>query len=248
MDFEEILRQRLAETEFELNDIQIAQLVRYYEMLVETNKVMNLTALTEPEDVAVKHFIDSLTAYQPAMQGATLADVGTGAGFPGVVLKIYDPTLDVTLIDALDKRLRWLDNVIAELGLMKIRTLHARAEDAGRDKNLRERFQFVTARAVARLSVLAEYCLPLVRVGGVFVAMKADAAAELAEAQGALKLLGGQLTSRREVMLPGLDDKRTIVEVRKISPTNKKYPRKAGMPAKSPLATGFRVQKNSPSH
>ena len=235
MIFEKVFRQKLAETEFKLTEEQIASFVRYYEMLVETNKVMNLTALTEPEDVAVKHFIDSLTAYRPEMRGAMLADVGTGAGFPGLVLKIYDPTLDVTLIDSLGKRLKWLDGVITELGLSGIRTVHQRAEDAGRDRNLRERFQFVTARAVARLSVLAEYCLPLVKVGGWFVAMKGDAEQETAEAQRAVRLLGGSIQEQRTVLLPGLTDRRTIITIAKQKPTDKKYPRKAGVPAKEPL-------------
>ena len=218
-----------------LSDTQINQFVQYYELLTETNKVMNLTALTEPKDVAVKHFIDSLFAYDPAMHNATVADVGTGAGFPGVPLKIFDPTIKLTLLDSLAKRLKFLDTLTAELGLQNVTTVHARAEDAGKDKNLREQFDFVTARAVARLNVLAEFCLPLVKVGGKFIAMKGDAQDEIAEAENAIKLLGGKIIEIKNIKLPNLDDKRTLVIIEKIKTTPNKYPRKAGTATKEPL-------------
>ena len=235
MNFKEIFLEKLQQANIQLTDIQVSQFVRYYELLVETNKVMNLTALTEPEDVAVKHFIDCLLAYDKDMQNATVADVGTGAGFPGMVWKIYDPTLKVTLIDSLNKRLKFLQTVIDELQLKDIVTLHSRAEDAGRDKKLREHFDFVTARAVARMSVLAEFCLPLVKVGGTFLALKADVAEEVAEAAKAVTLLGGAECVMKDIKLPGLADKRTLVSVKKIKPTSGKYPRKAGVAAKEPL-------------
>lgn len=235
MEFKEIFLNKIAEASITLSDTQVSQFVRYYELLVETNKVMNLTALTEPEDVAVKHFIDCMLAYDESMHNATVADVGTGAGFPGLVWKIYDPSLKVTLIDSLNKRLKFLQTVIDDLQLQNIVTLHSRAEDAGRDKKLREHFDFVTARAVARMSVLAEFCLPLVKVGGTFLALKADAAAEVAEAAQALTLLGGSECVMKDIKLPGLVDKRTLVSVKKIKPTSGKYPRKAGVAAKEPL-------------
>ena len=235
MTFQDIFSNNLKQAGMTLTDIQINQFVQYYELLTETNKVMNLTALTEPEDVAVKHFIDSLFAYDPAMHNAALADVGTGAGFPGVALKIFDPTIKLTLLDSLAKRLKFLDTLTAELGLQNVTTVHARAEDAGKDKNLREQFDFVTARAVARLNVLAEFCLPLVKVGGKFIAMKADAQEEIAEAENAIKLLGGKIAEIKNVKLPNLDDKRTLVIIEKIKTTPNKYPRKAGTATKEPL-------------
>ncbi len=235
MTFQDIFSTNLKQAGITLTDIQINQFVRYYELLTETNKVMNLTALTEPEDVAVKHFIDSLTVYANAMHNATVADVGTGAGFPGIPLKIFDLTIKLTLLDSLAKRLKFLDTLTAELGLQNVTTVHARAEDAGKDKILREQFDFVTARAVARLNVLAEFCLPLVKVGGKFIAMKGDAQDEITEGENAIKLLGGKIAEIKNVKLPNLDDKRTLVIIEKIKITPNKYPRKAGTAAKEPL-------------
>lgn len=235
MTFQEIFSTNLKQANITLTDTQINQFIKYYELLTETNKVMNLTALTEPNDVAVKHFIDSLLAYDPAMLNATVADVGTGAGFPGVPLKIFDPTIKLTLLDSLAKRLKFLDTLTAELNLQNVTTVHARAEDAGKDKNLREQFDFVTARAVARLNVLAEFCLPLVKVGGKFIAMKGDAEDEIAEAENAIKLLGGKIAEIKNIKLPNLDDKRTLVIIKKEKSTPPKYPRKAGTAAKEPL-------------
>ncbi|MDO4935218.1 MAG: 16S rRNA (guanine(527)-N(7))-methyltransferase RsmG [Phascolarctobacterium sp.] len=235
MIFQDIFLTNLKQAGITLTDTQISQFVKYYDLLTETNKVMNLTALTEPEDVAVKHFIDSLSAYDTAMHNATLADVGTGAGFPGVPLKIFDSSIKLTLLDSLAKRLKFLDTLTAELGLQNVTTIHARAEDAGKDKNLREQFDFVTARAVARLNVLAEFCLPLVKVGGKFIAMKADSEEEITEAENATNLLGGKIAEIKNVKLPNLEDKRTLVIIEKIKTTPNKYPRKAGTAAKEPL-------------
>lgn len=235
MTFQDIFSTNLKQANITLTDTQINQFVKYYELLTETNKVMNLTALTEPKDVAVKHFIDSLFAYDPAMHNAAVADVGTGAGFPGVPLKIFDPTIKLTLLDSLAKRLKFLDTLTTELGLQNVTTVHARAEDAGKDKNLREQFDFVTARAVARLNVLAEFCLPLVKVGGKFIAMKGDAQDEIAEAENAIKLLGGKIVGLKNIKLPNLDDKRTLVIIEKTKTTPSKYPRKAGTATKEPL-------------
>lgn len=235
MTFQDIFSTNLKQANITLSDTQINQFIKYYELLTETNKVMNLTALTDPKDVAVKHFIDSLTAYDPAMHNATVADVGTGAGFPGVPLKIFDPTIKLTLLDSLAKRLKFLDTLVVELGLQNVTTVHARAEDAGKNKNLREQFDFVTARAVARLNVLVEFCLPLVKVGGKFVAMKGDAQDEIDEAENAIKLLGGKIAEMKNIKLPNLEDKRTLVIIEKIKTTPNKYPRKAGTATKEPL-------------
>lgn len=238
MTFAEILAAKVAEAGLQLSERQLQQFSRYYELLIATNKVMNLTAITEPEEVAVKHMVDSLLAYSEELQGQTLADVGTGAGFPGVPLKIYCPSLKVTLIDSLGKRLNFLQQVISELGLTAIECVHLRAEDAGRNKQHRERYDFVTARAVARLSVLAEYCLPLVRPGGQFIALKGSRfAEEIDEGQAAVKILGGEILSAEPVKLPGLDDGRAIIKISKKKKTPAQYPRKAGTPEKQPLGS-----------
>lgn len=238
MTFAEILAARGAEAQLSFTEEQLAQFTRYYELLVETNKVMNLTAITEPEEVAVKHMVDSLLAYEGGMQGKTLVDVGTGAGFPGVPLKIYCPSLRVTLVDSLGKRLRFLEQVIDELGLKGIRCEHLRAEDAGRSKKHREQYDYVTARAVARLSVLSEYCLPLAKKGGQFIALKGSRfAEEIEEGEAAVKILGGKIISAEPVKLPGLDDGRAIIKIAKIKATPAQYPRKAGTPEKQPLGS-----------
>lgn len=238
MTFAEILAARGAEAQLSFTEEQLAQFTRYYELLVETNKVMNLTAITEPEEVAVKHMVDSLLAYEDGMQGKTLVDVGTGAGFPGVPLKIYCPSLRVTLVDSLGKRLRFLEQVIDELGLKGIRCEHLRAEDAGRSKKHREQYDYVTARAVARLSVLSEYCLPLAKKGGQFIALKGSRfAEEIEEGEAAVKILGGKIISAEPVKLPGLDDGHAIIKIAKIKATPAQYPRKAGTPEKQPLGS-----------
>ncbi len=238
MTFAEILAAKGAEAQLSFTEEQLAQFTRYYELLVETNKVMNLTAITEPEEVAVKHMVDSLLAYEDGMQGKTLVDVGTGAGFPGVPLKIYCPSLRVTLVDSLGKRLRFLQQVIDELGLKGIRCEHLRAEDAGRSKKHREQYDYVTARAVARLSVLSEYCLPLAKKGGQFIALKGSRfAEEIEEGEAAVKILGGKIISAEPVKLPGLDDGRAIIKIAKIKATPAQYPRKAGTPEKQPLGS-----------
>lgn len=236
--FQDILVAKGAEAGLSFTEQQLEQFDKYYELLVETNKVMNLTAITEPDEVAVKHMIDSMLAYEPEMAGKTLADVGTGAGFPGVPLKIYCPQLKVTLIDSLGKRLKFLQTVIDQLGLKGIRCEHLRAEDAGRNKQHREKYDLVTARAVARLSVLSEYCLPLAKKGGMFIALKGSRfAEEIAEGEAAVKLLGGKIISQEQVKLPGLDDGRAIVKITKVKNTPAQYPRKAGTPEKQPLGS-----------
>ena len=239
-EFQKILADSARRAGFELTDLQLQQFDKYYEMLVETNKVMNLTALTEPQeltepqDVAVKHIVDSLMAYADYFPGKVLVDVGTGAGFPGIPLKIYCPALKVVLIDSLAKRLNFLQRVIDELGLTDIECVHLRAEDAGKNAAHREKYDIVTARAVARLSVLSEYCLPLVKVGGMFVALKGAKYKEAAAGK-ALNVLGGKLVSAQQVELPGLDDGRAVVTIKKIKASPKAYPRKAGLPEKNPL-------------
>lgn len=227
-DFRSILLKTLSEYAISLDDTAVDRLCIYNEMLVERNEVMNLTALTEPRDVALKHFADSLTllTHCNIPEDSSVIDVGTGAGFPGMVLAIARPDLDITLLDSLLKRLGFLDEVGESMGIDNIHTVHSRAED-GAHTELRESFDIAVARAVAPLNVLCEYCLPYVRVGGRFIAMKGrDADAELEEAQNAIGLLGGRMTDRHGFTL-GEAGERDIVEISKIAPTPEKYPRKA---------------------
>ena len=227
--FEEILTTRAAEAGVVLTAAQTAQFAVYNEMLIDWNTRMNLTALTAPADVAVKHIIDSLTAYDAALfdGAATLIDVGTGAGLPGIPLAVYAPHIRVTLMDALQKRVRFLMEVTAAMELTNTRCIHARAEEAARTAEHRAAYDIAVSRAVARMPVLLEYALPFVRVGGTFLALKGRAyAAEAAEGAGAARRLGGGAIAARPVHLPGLDDVRAILSVRKEKPTPKEYPRR----------------------
>lgn len=236
--FEEILAARADEAGIPLTAEQIGQFSVYHEMLLDWNTRMNLTALTAPEDVAVKHIIDSLTAYNAALfDGArTLIDVGTGAGLPGIPLAVYAPHLTVTLLDSLNKRVRFLTEVTAAMGLPNVRCIHARAEEAARTTEHRAAYDIVVSRAVARLPVLLEYTLPFVRVGGTLLALKGRAyAEEQQEARRAAEVLGGGRITARPVHLPGLDDVRAILTVIKERQTPAAYPRGGGAPTRRPL-------------
>ena len=237
MSYRETLKEAAETAGYSLSGQQLEQFSQYADLLLETSQSLNLTAITDPDEVAVKHMVDSLLVYDPQrFHNHTIVDVGTGAGFPGLPLKIYDPGMRVTLIDSLQKRLNFLEQVVAKLGLGQVRCVHARAEDAGKDPALREKFDVAVARAVAALPVLAEYCLPLVRVGGVFYAMKGSRYQEEVEAaHHAVEVLGGRITAVRPVRLPGLADQRAIITVEKVRPTPKQYPRKAGTAVKKPL-------------
>lgn len=232
-----------SELNISLSEEQIGQFVRYYELLTEKNKVMNLTAITEWEEVLKKHFLDSLLLCRVydmnalrERQEAGMLDMGTGAGFPGIPLKIAFPWLKVTLADSLNKRILFLDDVIRELGLKEIRTIHARAEELGRNKEHRARYDLVVSRAVANLSSLSEYCLPFVRTGGYFISYKSiDIDMEYNESRKAIHVLGGETDAVRTVHLPQTELDRSFVIVRKVSETPRAYPRKAGTPSKDPI-------------
>ena len=236
--FEEILAARAAEADIPLTAEQIEQFSVYNEMLLDWNTRMNLTALTAPEDVAVKHIIDSLTAYDAALfDGArTLIDVGTGAGLPGIPLAVYAPQLTVTLLDSLNKRVCFLTEVTAAMGLQNVRCIHARAEEAARTAEYRAAYDIAVSRAVARLPILLEYTLPFVRVGGTLLALKGRAyAEEQKEARRAAEVLGGGRITARPVHLPGLDDVRAILTMIKERQTPAIYPRGGGAPARRPI-------------
>lgn len=221
-----------------LTDQQIDQFIRYYEMLVEWNGFMNLTGITEYEEVMKKHFIDSLTLVKifDVSKTCTVMDVGTGAGFPGLALKIAFPDMQITLLDSLNKRIQFLNAVINELGLQGVCTLHGRAEDYAKPGQFRESFDLCVSRAVANLASLSEYCLPFVKVGGCFVSYKSEKVnEELAASKNAIYLLGGKISKSENFTLPDSDIFRNLICIEKVQPTSKKYPRKAGIPTKEPL-------------
>ena len=227
----------LQELNIELTDKQYQQFINYYEMLIERNKVMNLTAITELSEVVTKHFIDSLAVVKSiTLEKQRVLDLGTGAGFPGIPLKIVFPELDITLLDSLNKRLIFLNEVIEKLELDKIVTLHGRAEDYGRDMKYREQFDLCLSRAVANLSSLTEYCLPYVKKNGYFISYKSGNGTEEAEgAARAIKILGGTIEKVYDFALPGTEVERTLIQIKKIALTPKNYPRSAGKPSKEPL-------------
>lgn len=235
--FRSELEQALKAMALPISDGQLSQFCHFDEQLVETNKVMNLTAITDPKGVAIKHMADSLSCYDPAYftEGASLLDLGTGAGFPGLPLLIYRPDLQVTFFDSLQKRLTFLEKLVHDLGLTAS-FLHGRAEEMAHKPEYRSAFDLVTSRAVARLNILAEWALPYVQTGGYFISLKgAQYEEELAESQKALQILGGKVADVRPVHLPGLDDIRAVIYIEKVKESPKKYPRKPKMAAKNPL-------------
>ena len=215
---------------------QIEQFYKYMNLLIEWNEKMNLTAITEPKEIILKHFIDSITILKYIDDNSKLVDVGTGAGFPGVPLSIMNPILKITLVDSLNKRLIFLQEVVKELNLKNIEIVHARAEEFGQNKNYREKFDIATSRAVANLATLSEYLVPLVKIGGKIISMKAsNAKEEINDAQKAIEVLGGKIEKIEEFDLPESDIGRTIIIIDKNKCTPAIYPRKAGTPAKEPI-------------
>ena len=230
--------QELETLGIQLTDVQKKQFDRYFELLIEWNRVMNLTGITEYDEVNLKHFTDSLTIVRikEMKNVSTLIDVGTGAGFPGIPIKIAFPNIKVTLLDSLNKRIKFLNQVVEELDLKDVVTLHGRAEDYAKKQEYREQFDLCVSRAVANLSTLSEYCLPFVKKEGCFISYKsADSDEEIEQSKKALDILGGKIEKVDKFMLPGSDMGRALVMVEKVKNTPKKYPRKAGMPSKEPL-------------
>lgn len=237
MDYQ-ILEQKLGELGIKQDQNQLERFHKFYQLLIEWNKVMNLTGITEYEDVVEKHFVDSLSIIKAIdLSGIhTVIDVGTGAGFPGIPLKIAFPHLRVVLLDSLNKRIKFLDEVISQLGLTEIRTIHGRAEEYARKEEYREQFDLCVSRAVANLSTLSEYCLPYIQVGGIFVPYKSgEIDDEVEQSKKAVRILGGNIKKVMKFELPGTDIHRSFVLIHKEQHTQKKYPRKAGIPAKEPL-------------
>jgi 16S rRNA (guanine527-N7)-methyltransferase len=238
VDFKDALKKAAEEYGIALSAAQIRKYEAYYSLLIEWNEKINLTAITEPEQVAVKHMIDSLSCWDEKIftENASVIDVGTGAGFPGLPLKIWQPSLSLTLMDSLNKRIKFLQTVADSLELGGVASVHARAEEAAKNKIYRAAYDIAVSRAVARLNILAEYCLPFVKTGGWFVALKGSKYQEEAdEAERAVKILGGRIEKIVPIKLPRLDDGRAVIYVRKIKDTPKSYPRKAGTPEKNPL-------------
>lgn len=236
----------LEELNIQLNDIQLCQFMAYYELLVEWNQVMNLTAITDFEEVCKKHFIDSLSLVKASARDAgsvfdinaitNVIDIGTGAGFPGIPLKIAFPNLKITLLDSLNKRVNFLQAVIDELELNDIEAVHGRAEDFAKQENHREQYDLCVSRAVANLSTLSEYCLPYVKIGGRFISYKSEKLAEeITLAEKAITILGGKIENQIEFTIPNSDIHRNLLIIYKCEKTPDKYPRKAGLPEKKPI-------------
>ena len=230
--------QGLQELEIQLEQSQMDAFLQYYELLVEWNSFMNLTAITEFKEVCIKHFLDSLSLIKvmDCCQEVKVIDIGTGAGFPGIPLKIAFPKLKITLLDSLGKRVKFLNEVIDKLGLKDIEAIHGRAEDYAKPTALRESYDLCVSRAVANLATLSEYCLPYVKVGGKFISYKSEKIVEeKQQAANAIRLLGGEIDSQNEFTLPLSDIYRNLFVIRKVKKTPTKYPRKAGTPQKTPL-------------
>lgn len=233
-----LLKEKVSTLGIELTDKQVEQFIQYFEILVEWNKVMNLTGITEYEEVVEKHFVDSLSLVNVLnlQTRETVIDIGTGAGFPGIPLKIAFPHLKITLLDSLNKRIKFLNTVIDTLGLENIETIHGRAEDFAKQAEYREQYDLCVSRAVANLSTLSEYCLPYVKVGGMFVPYKSgEIDEEVKNASKAISILDGNNIDTVKFQLPGTDIGRSFVKIEKVKNTAKKYPRKAGLPSKEPL-------------
>ena len=230
------LREKLKKINIEFDDKKIEQFYKYMNLLIEWNEKINLTAITEPDDIILKHFIDSLTISKYINENKKIADIGTGAGFPGIPLKIAKPNTQMFLIDSLNKRIKFLEEVIKQNEIANTFAIHARAEEIGHNKEYRGNFDVVTSRAVARLNVLLEYMMPLVKLGGKCICLKGpNIGEELEEAKKAIDILGGKIEKVEEIELPDSDNKRTIIIIRAVKQLPNRYPRKPGTPTVSPL-------------
>jgi len=220
----------------EISENNLEKFYEYMNMLLDWNKKINLTAITEPEDIILKHFIDSITINKYILESQKIIDIGTGAGFPGIPLKILNDKEDFTLVDSLNKRILFLDEVKDKLKLENVRCLHARVEDLSQNKEFREKFDIITSRAVARLNILVEYMLPFIKIGGKGICMKGpDIENEINEAEKAIKILGGKIIDIEKIVLPDTNIERNIIIIEKRNETPSQYPRRAGIPVKNPI-------------
>ena len=235
-EFEKIFKQHLKNINIEVNKQQIEMFYKYMNMLLEWNEKINLTAITDYEEIILKHFVDSLTINKYIEEGSYIVDVGTGAGFPGIPIKILRYDVTIVLVDSLNKRIQFLNEVIKELDLKNVKTMHARAEEFGNSKEYREKFDIATSRAVANLSTLSEYLIPLIKINGKCICMKGkEIEEELKQAENAIKVLGGKVEKNEKFELANNSEKRHIIIISKIKETPKKYPRKPGIPSKEPI-------------
>lgn len=235
-DFNKDLENLLKEIDIEINAEHINKFKKYMDLLIEWNKKINLTAIVEQNEIIIKHFVDSLTISKYIDRGSKVVDIGTGAGFPGIPLSIINNNTDFKLVDSLNKRIIFLDEIVKELGLSNVENIHSRAEDFGHNKLYREQFDYAVSRAVANLSTLVEYLIPTVKVGGKIICMKGfEIEEELNNAKTAIKKLGGEVVEVVDFNLPETDFKRNVVIIEKKHNTAKEYPRKAGIPSKKPL-------------
>ena len=236
IEFRKVFREYSNNLNIDISDNQLDKFYQYMNLLLEWNEKINLTAITEYKEIILKHFIDSLTISKYIDKDSYIVDVGTGAGFPGIPLKIIRDDIKIILVDSLNKRIKFLDEVIDKLHLQNIKTVHARAEEFGRNKEYREKFDVATSRAVANLSTLSEYMMPLVKVGGKSICMKGkDIKQEIKDASNAIKILGGEISNIEEFQLTNNDINRSVISILKVKNTPSKYPRKAGTPSKEPI-------------
>ena len=235
-DFKDEINKQLKSLSIELNEEQIHAFYKYMNMLIEKNKVMNLTGITEPKEVILKHFVDSLTVAKYMEENKKVIDIGTGAGFPGIPLKIQNNSLEICLLDSLNKRIGFLNEVITDNKLKDVQTIHGRAEDLGQNVAYREKFDIAVSRAVAPLNVLLEYMLPFVKIDGKCICMKGNITdEEIMDSKNALKILGGEIEKIEKFTLSNTDNNRALILVKKTKKAPKAYPRNAGIPSKKPL-------------
>lgn len=235
-EFKKSLFEKASKIDIELNEEQLDMFYLYMNLLLEWNEKINLTAITDPQEIIIKHFIDSLTISKYIKNKQNLIDVGTGAGFPGIPLKIVNEDIKITLLDSLNKRIYFLNEVIEKLNLKNIEAKHGRVEEFGKNKNYREKYDIATSRAVANLTTLSEYLIPLVNIGGEVISMKGqEINEEVSNAKNAIKILGGKIENIDKFYLPDSDIKRNIIIIKKVENTPAKYPRKPGTPAKEPI-------------
>lgn len=238
MELRKILKDGLREMNIEISEYKTDQFIKYKDILLEWNQKMNLTAITEEKEIIIEHFLDSLSCIQTKYlkDEGKMIDVGTGAGFPGIPLKIVLPNIQLTLLDSLKKRIGFLEELCAELNLSKVELIHGRAEDFGKNKDYRERYDYVVSRAVAALNILVEYCIPFIKAGGYFICQKGPKLIEeMKDAKKAIKILGGEIVDQIKIDLPFSDRDYNILIIKKIKQTPIKYPRKAGKPSKNPI-------------